>query len=73
MTAVPPSVKEKLELAAPAPPDGPVMMGAVVSMMRALLLPSESLLSIAGSESAALLLAASWMEAPLRAREEVSV
>ena len=48
-------------------------VGAVVSMTRALLAARESLPPVAGSVRVALLPAASWMVAPLRAREEVAL
>ena len=49
------------------------MVGAVVSMTRARLPARESPLASAGSVRVALLPAASWMVAPLRAREEVAL
>ena len=49
------------------------MVGAVVSMTRALLPVRESLPASAGRVRAALLPAASWMVAPLREREEVAL
>ena len=49
------------------------MSGAEVSMTKALLPASESLLARAGRLRAALLLAASRMVAPLRARDVVAL
>ena len=49
------------------------MDGPVVSMTRALLPASESLLARAGRLRAALLLAASWMVAPLRTGDVVAL
>ena len=72
-TVVPPSVIEMLEVEAPAPPDGPVRTGAVVSITRALLPVRESLPPVAGSVRVALVPTLSWMVAPLRAREEVAL
>ena len=48
-------------------------VGALVSMIRALLPASESLLSMAGSVRAALLPALSAMVAPLRASDVVAL
>ena len=49
------------------------MVGLKVSITSALLPARESLLPTAGSVRVALLLAASWMVPPLRAREEVAL
>ena len=49
------------------------MVGAVVSMTRALLPASESLLSMAGSVRVALLVALSWMVPPLGASDVVAL